>query len=339
MMRIDRRGLLRSGALFGGAALLAGAAGRARAAGETLTLYNGQHRNTTEALVAAFTEATGTKVTIRNGESSELASQLAEEGSRSPADVFFSEQSPPIAALANKGLLTPIDAATLKQIPAAYAAADGTWAGGTMRTRVIGYNKAMIGEGDLPTSILDVATPKFRDKVAYVKRDGFQEQVMAIARLKGREAALAWLRGLKENGRSYSGNRVAMNAVENGEIAMCLVNNYYWFAVAKEKGPEKMASALHYVAPTDPGALLNVSPAGILKSSARQALGQSFLAFLVSEKGQAAMVTTVAEYPTRPGIRSPYALAPLDLFRSGVTPAEIGDATDAYALIREAGLS
>ncbi|MBV9653921.1 MAG: extracellular solute-binding protein, partial [Acetobacteraceae bacterium] len=217
-------------------------------------------------------------------------------------------------------------------------AADGTWIGATVRTRVIGYNKKMAAPGDLPASILDVATPRFKDRVAYAKGDGFQEQIMAIVRTEGRDAALGWLKGLKENGRSYNGNRAAMNAVENGDIAMCLTNNYYWYSMAREAGAEKLNSALHFVAPTDPGALLTVSAAGILKSSAKAALAQRFLAFLVSDKGQAAMVDTVAEYPVRAGVTSPYPLAPLDRFRAPVTPGQLGDASEAYALEREAGL-
>ncbi len=312
---------------------------RGLAAGDdVLTLYNGQHRRTTEALVQAFSQATGVRVTMRNAESPELASQIVEEGAHSPADLFFSEQSPPIASVGEKGLLAPIDAATLKQIPSAYAAKDGTWIGATMRTRVIGYNKKMIGQADLPSSILDVATNRYKGRVAYVKQDGFQEQIMAIARIKGRAAALDWLKGLKANGVSYNGNRVAMDAVENGEIAMCLTNDYYWFSLARETGADKLNSALHYVAPIDPGALLSVSAAGMLKSSRKQELAQRFLAFLVSEQGQKAMIDTVAEYPTRPGLTSPYPLPPLDRFRAPVTPAEIGDASEAYALEREAGL-
>ncbi len=336
MATIDRRTLLGTGAVFAGAALFSRQGYAAQ--GDTLTLYNGQHRNTTEALVRAFTDATGVRVIMRHAESPELASQIVEEGEHSPADLFFSEQSPPIASVGNKGLLAPADPATLKQIPAAYAAADGTWIGATMRTRVIGYNKKMIAAADLPSSILDVATPRYKGRVAYVKQDGFQEQIMAIVRIKGRAAALDWLKGLRENGRSYNGNRVAMDAVENGEIPLCLTNNYYWFSLAREAGPDKLHSALHDVAPTDPGALLSVSAAGILKSSRKQDLAQRFLAFLVSEKGQTVMIDTVAEYPTRPGLTSPFALPPLDRFRANVTPAEMGDASEAYALEREAGL-
>ena len=74
----------------------------------TLTLYNGQHAQTTKALVAGFLESTGIAVTVRNGSSAQLASQISEEGDRSPADVFFSEESPPLVSLASKQVLARI---------------------------------------------------------------------------------------------------------------------------------------------------------------------------------------------------------------------------------------
>lgn len=330
--------MLRGGSALGATALLAGLGRRANAATETLTLYNGQHRSTTEALVAAFTKATGVQVTVRNAESPELASQLVEEGARSPADLFYSEQSPPIASLQEKGLLGKIDETTLKTIPAKFSAKDGTWIGGTVRTRMITYNKKLVADADLPKSILDFGTPALKGRFGYVKGDGFQEQVMAIVVIKGRDAALTWLKGLVAYGRSYNGNRIASTAVENGEIAMALSNNYYWYSLAREKGADKLNSAVYSFPGNDAGNIFNVSAAGMLKSSKNQAAAQRFLAFLVSKPGQEAMIDTTAEYPVLSGLTSPFHLPPLTNFQAAVTPADMGSASEAYALMREAGM-
>ena len=327
--------------LAGGAASIAlmSSAGVSRAQSTgVLTLYNGQHRQTTESAVDAFTKATGIKVTIRNGDSSQLANQIIEEGARSPADVFYSEQSPAIVALDEKGLLLPASPEALAQVPPQFVSANKTWIGISMRARVVVYNKAMITEDQIPHSILDFATPAWKDKVGYAGRDGFQEQIMAIVKLKGRDAALAWLKGLKQYGRLYNGNGAAMNAVENGEIATALINNYYWFGMAKERGEDKMKSALHYCDKGDPGALVNISPAGILRTSAHADLAQKLLAFLVSEEGQKAVVGPYAEYPVRPGIQSPFKLKPLDEIGGVVVASDVGNAQLAYDLEREAGL-
>ena len=203
MYTIDRRTLLRGTATLA----LAASARPVWAAEDTITLYNGQHRATTEALVAAFTTTTGIRVVMRNAESPELASQIVEEGNRSPADLFYSEQSPPIASLAERGLLAAVEPATLKSIPTRFSDQGGAWIGATVRTRVVTYNRKLIEPAALPKSIMDFATPALAGKFAYVKQDGFQEQIMAIVLIKGRNAALDWLKGLRQYGRSYNGNR------------------------------------------------------------------------------------------------------------------------------------
>ena len=177
----------------------------ARAGGE-LNLF-GWSEYIPQTVLDGFTKETGIAVDLRNGESSQLAGQIGEEGANSPADIFYSEQCPPIAYVAEKGLLEKIDASTLQQIPAAYAAKDGTWIGATIRGRVIAYNKKLVQPSALPKSILDLKSPEYKGKFAYAIRDGFQEQIMAILVLKGRKEALDWLRGVKANGVLYSGNR------------------------------------------------------------------------------------------------------------------------------------
>jgi iron(III) transport system substrate-binding protein len=333
---MNRRTVLRAGVALGSVAFFG--IGRAHADQASLTLYNGQHRATTEALVAAFTSETGIKVVTRNAESPELASQIIEEGARSPADLFFSEQSPPIASLQEKNLLAAIAPATLALIPARYAAKDGTWIGANARTRVITYNKKMVTPDGLPKSILDFATPAFAGKFGYVKQDGFPEQVMAIVHIHGRAAALQWLKGVKQYGRLYNGNRIASTAVENGEVAMALSNNYYWYSLAREKGAANLNSALYSPPGADAGNIVNLSAAGQLKTSRNPQAAQRFLAFMLSRTGQQAMMATSAEYPVIDGLVSPYNLPPLTDFTAPVTPADMGSATEAYALEREAGL-
>lgn len=342
MVKFDRRTLLRNGIVLGSTAIFGSQIMRlAQAQQQTLTLYSGQHAQITTELVNAFTKATGIKVETRKGGSAQLANQIIEEGARSPADVFYSEDSAPVVKLADKGLLAPVDPASLKQVRPGYAAKDGTWTGVTARCRVVAYNKKMIKESELPPSVLDFATAKWQDRVAFVPTSGsFQQQIVAIKLLKGRPAALEWLKGLKKYGRIYNGNMAAMRAVERGEIATALVNDYYWFAVAREVGAENMQAALHHIGHQDPGALVIVSAASILKTSKNQALGQKLLAFMVSAEGQKAITATTAEYPLRPGIQSPFALKPFDqIDPPRITPAELGDAADALALRREAGLA
>ncbi|MGA0532531.1 extracellular solute-binding protein [Hansschlegelia sp. KR7-227] len=341
MSLFDRRALLRTGASLGAAAVVPAGLATPAGAAETLTLYNGQHAEPATAVVQAFMNATGVQVAIRKGGSAQLANQILEEGAASPADVFFSEETAPVAMLAARKLLAPVDPATLAALPPQYAARDGSWVGITARCRVVAYDMRQIAPGELPASVLDFATPAWKGRVAYVPTSGeFQSQALAIDKLRGRDAAIAWLKGLKDNGRVYNGNVAAVQAVQRGEIATALVNSYYWFSVADEIGEENMRCQLHYLGHKDPGALVTLSAAGALASSRKPELAQRFLAFMTGEAGQQAIVDAVAEYPVRPGVVSPYKLKPIgELDPPDVAPDDVSDGAAALALQREAGLA
>src|SRR5580693_9651822 len=95
----------------------------------TLNLYSAQHEQTVDLLTKAFTKETGIDVKVHAGEAPELASQLVKEGASSSADVFFTENSPELELLSEKGLLTKVAPATLASVPAADSGSNGDWVG------------------------------------------------------------------------------------------------------------------------------------------------------------------------------------------------------------------
>ena len=304
-----------------------------------LTLYNGQHKEIGEAIAQAYEAKTGIHVNVRKGSSNQLASQVMEEGQRSPADVIYTEESPPLNNLGEQGFLAKIDDSTLDMLPPDYVAKDGSWMGVTARVRVVAYNPKLIDEKDLPETVLDFAEPQWQGKVGFVPTSGaFQEQAVAIIKLHGREAAEEWLTGLRAFGKTYTNNMVALKAVENGEIATVLVNNYYWFALQREKG--QLDSKLHYFSNGDAGGLITISSAAALKSSKHPREAQALLAYMASEEGQRVITQTTAEYPLHKGMVSDRGLKPFDELQApAITPADIGNAEDALDLERDVGLN
>ncbi len=305
----------------------------------TLTLYNGQHEATGRAVAEAFQAKTGIKVLIRKGGGGQLANQIAEEGARSPADVIYTEEAPPLVKLASAGLLAKVDADTLAQVDPSFSDSQGQWLGITSRVRVLAYNPKLVSEAELPKSVLDVAAPEWAGKIAFVPSSGeFLGQTAAVIRLNGREAAEEWLTGLKAFGATYTNNVVAMKAVENGEIGAALINSYYWMALKKEKG--ELNSKLHYFADGDAGGLASVSGAAVVKASKHPKEAQQFLAFMVSEEGQRAILSQSAEYPVNKAVPADPLLKPYDQLKPpALSAAEIGLAEDALELQREVGLN
>ena len=101
-----RIAVLASLALAGG--LLAACGGSSSASGQSITLYNVQHVQTTDSLVAGFEKATGITVNVRSDDEDTLADEIVTEGGQSPADVIYTENTPAVQYLDNKGLLAKV---------------------------------------------------------------------------------------------------------------------------------------------------------------------------------------------------------------------------------------
>ena len=281
--------------------------------GGTLTLYSGQHEQTTQALVKDFTKKTGIEVRIRSGEDTELASQVAAEGSASPADVFFAANSPALTQLSQKGLLAKADQSTLNKIPPRYNSPSGTWAGITGRAVVLTFNSSMVQKGKLPGSIMDLSRPEWKGKVAISKEADFIPVVTAVRLIEGPSAAKQWLEGLKRNAEVYNDNEGVLKAVNDGQVATGILNNYYWFRQAEEVGAKNMNAKLYYFGNQDPGALLVVSGAGVLKSSDNPKPARKFVDYLASKDAQRVIANSTSyEYTLNPEVQRNPKLKPLD---------------------------
>ncbi len=338
--------LVCAGLITGGACVApAGCGGGSGAGGKgTLVIYSAQHPETTAAIVAAFTKQTGITVKLRNGDEDVLTAQLEQEGSRSPADVFFTENSNWLQQLDDKGLLAGVDGATLARVASRDNAADGKWLGVSGRYSVIIYNPSKISASQLPTTALALADPRYKGKVELSPAEtDFWPLISSIIRAYGRQAALAWLRGLKTNAGSDDhtpDNETLVGDINKGDAAMGLINHYYFFRIRSEADAGSFHAKLAWFAPRDSGFVEDISAAGILKSAPHTAAAQTFLAFLVSRAGQTVIAHSASfEYPLVSGVAPNRALPPVrTLEPNPITPAQIGTGTDARDLLRQVGL-
>jgi iron(III) transport system substrate-binding protein len=323
-------------------ACLSGAWTWSSASAASLVLYNAQHEQTVNRLVAGFEKATGVQVKVHSGDGPEIANQIIQEGAASPADVFFTENSPEIAVLDEKGLLAKVDSATLAQVPAKYNAPDGNWVGVLAREDVLAYNPSLIAKNKLPKSLLDLADPAWKGKVAIAPGDNdFLPLVSAVIVTHGQAAALAWLKGLKQNAQIFDDDEGVVAAVDRGAVATGIINNYYWARLRAEQGPAKTHSDIYHFSHGDVGGLINISAAGVLKTSKDPQDAQRFLAYLVSKPTQEMLAnnTVVFEYPLHPGVAPNPVLKPFkQLQPPSVSVAQLGDDSQVLGLLHQAGL-
>ncbi len=327
-----------------GATMLSGCAALAlRPGGSDLVLYNGQHTETTDALVAAFERATGIQVSIRSNDEDVLAEQIVNESSGAQPDLVYTENTPVLEFLEHRHLLAGVNPTTLHEIPSRYDSPGGYWLGVSARVSVLVFNTGLVERSELPRSILDLASPAWRGKLAIAPQEtDFQPIVTAVEHAYGKKAALRWLEGIRSNSQAheYQDNEALTAAVNSGQAAIGIINHYYWYRLRSEIGAGSMHSAIADFAPGDPGYVVDVSGAAILRSTHDMRDAQRFLAFLASPEGQHIIALSDSfEYPLRPGIRAARALPPFAGLRPyPITLAQLGDGGEAVFLMRRAGM-
>jgi len=306
----------------------------------TLTLYNAQHEDLMKLMVADFTKATGIKVNMRNGEDFELANQLVQEGAASPADVFVTENSPAMTLVDSKGLFVPVDDAALAQVPPQFAPSDKGWVGFAARSTVFIYNAEQVKAAALPTSIMDLAKPEWKDKVGISAAGAdFQAIVSAVLALKGEPATAAWLTGLKDNAKVYQGNGAVMKAVNAGEIQGGVIYHYYWYKDQAESGANSNNVKQLFFGNQDPGAFLSISGAGVIKSSKHPAEAQQLVKYLNSPAGQKVLADSKAlEYPIGNGATANKVLKPLSELSPPTVDVTTLNGPKVVELMQQAGL-
>ncbi|TFB52308.1 iron ABC transporter substrate-binding protein [Cryobacterium tagatosivorans] len=306
----------------------------------SITVYNAQHEELTQAWADEFTKETGVTVTLRNGDDAELGNQIVQEGTASPADVFLTENSPAMTLVDNAKLLAPVAAATLENVPEQYRPSTGNWTGIAARSTVFAYNPKLLSEEDLPASLLDLADPSWKGRwAASPSGADFQAIVSALLELKGEAQAKSWLAAMKENAVAYKGNSTVMKAINAGEIPAGVIYHYYWFGDQAGTGENSSNTKMHYFKNQDPGAFVSLSGGGVLGTSKNPTAAQAFLAFITGKAGQEILQTgTSFEYPVASETDANPQLVPLDeLEAPEVDPSKL-NSTRVTDLMTEVGL-
>ncbi len=301
-------------AVLAAALVLSACSGSSDSGKPALTLYNGQHEQTTALLVATFESRPASRSTSAPATRPTLGNQIDAGGLElARGRVLHGEHPRAGSAAAKKSLLAPVRPSTLAAVPAATTPRRATWVGVSARDSVLVYNTSQIAPAQLPSSILELAEPRWKGKLGFAPSEtDFQPLVTAIIKLDGVAAAERWLTGVKANGKIYPDNETVVAQVNNGESAFGLINHYYWYRLRDEVGKSGLHSALHYYASGDPGDLaervrrggaeVELPPgrrAGACWPSSSASAGQEMLAHSHSY-----------EYPLRPGVSPAPGLPP-----------------------------
>ena len=286
--------------------------------GREVTVYSGRTENLMGPTLEAFACETGTDVSVRWGNSTDLALLLAEEGDRTAADVFLSRSPGPVGFLESRGLLGTIDDDVLGLVAVENRSVSRTWVGFSGRKRVLVHNIDSVTGSDLPQSVFDLVEERYRGRVAIPATNGsFVDWFTVFRDLYSTPMATRWLDDMVANdARYYPNNRSIVEAAGRGEIDMGLVNHYYQYQEAAAAG-DRHRAANHDLADDDIGSLLIITAATVTADSNNTEAANDLIAYLLSEPVQRYFSQETFEYPLAAGVEPAEILPPLRALEIG----------------------
>ncbi|MEE1764781.1 iron ABC transporter substrate-binding protein [Streptomyces sp. SP18BB07] len=322
------------------------AAGTAEARARTdekITVYSGRSESLVEPVLRDFQEASGITVEVRYGDTAQMAAQLQEEGSRSPADVFLAQDAGALGAVAEKGLFAELPDEVLDKVPSAYRDEDGEWVGVTGRVRTMAYNTDQVPEADLPESVFELTEPEWKGKVGIAPTNGsFQAFITAMRVEHGDEKTEDFLAGLKANDAQIrEGNSQIVADVDSGRLASGLVNHYYVYELAKEEGTDvdALKARNHFFPNKDIGSLVNISGVGVLDKADDDTDVREFVDYLLGTQAQTYFAEQTYEYPLIDGVDAAPGLPSLSSLNTpDIDLNDLDDLATTIRMIKESGL-
>ncbi len=308
----------------------------------TLVVYSGRSEDLVGPIIEKFEEQSGITVKVRYANSIEMAAQLLEEGDRTPAQVFLSQEAGALGALRDADLLTSLPEAVTGAVDPHYNASDDSWVALTGRARVLIYDSEKLSADQVPADVHELTQPEWSGRVGFAPTNAsFQSFVTAMRVLEGDAAAEEWLNAMIANGaQTFPSNGPILEAVNTGALDVGLLNHYYWVVAAQEAGgPDAMRAQLKFGEPGTISALVNVTGAGILTGSEDSAEALEFVEFLVSEQAQAFFVEETGEYSLLPDAPSPADVPTLEELQGpDIDYSELADLEGTIALLQKVGL-
>lgn len=310
---------------FAGIAFAVGALTAFSVQAQEVNVYNSRHYNTDRVIYETFTKSTGIKVNIIEGNHDELIQRMKSEGASSPADLFITVDAGRLAAAAKEGLLAPVTSPALDaiKVPANLRDPNGAWWGLSSRARIVVYARDRV-KPEQVKNYEDLAKPEWKGRV--LTRSGTHPYSLAltasIIEAQGEEKTEEWVKGLVANlaRPPQGGDTDQIRAVAVGEGDLAIANTYYvgkLITSAKQEDRE-VAAKIGVIFPNQDnrGTHVNLSGAGVVKTSKNQENARKLLEYLLSPEAQRLFADGNMEYPVNPAVQPHPELVKLGTFKA-----------------------
>lgn len=300
-----------------------------------------------DGIYKAFTDKTGIKVNIIKASGEELMQRIKTEGAGSKADIFFTADAGNLYRAKEAGLLQPVKSAVLeKNIPANYRDKDNMWVGLTMRARVLVYAKDRVKPEELST-YENLTDPKWNGKIVARSSSNIYSQSMlaSLIEINGETKSKEWAQGIANNmaRKPEGGDRDQAKAVAAGIADVALMNSYYLGQMLTSKDPEEVKAAqtlgVFFPNQNTTGTHVNVSGAGLVKTSKNAANAVKLLEFLSEAEAQGTFAEASIEYPVNQSVEPSAILKAWGSFKKqDINLSKLGENNKrAVQLLNEAG--
>ena len=293
-------------------------------AAESVVVYSGRAERLIKPVLDHFEQTTGTTVQLLTAGSTELVNRLRAEKSRTPADVFITNEAGALELARNLHLLQPIAIPELATaIPEPFRAPDNSWIGLSGRMWVIVYNTKTVEPSNIH-SLLDLATPSWKGKLAIptANSEYLQAGASMVLAAKGEQTATQFLEGIRDNAGNevYGKNRQIVDAVAKGKVSVGIVNHYYIF---RHLGKDPEAPIAPLITDQDEGgmgSIMNVAGIGLTAHAKHLSPAKQLITFLISPTGQEMFTKINKEYPVNPSVNADPAVPQASTFRASTIP-------------------
>jgi iron(III) transport system substrate-binding protein len=208
-----------------------------------VVLYCAQDEEFAELVFDDFQKRTGVSIAphydTEATKSVSLYEELLREKDRPRCDVHWNNEILSTIRLQRLGLLEPYASPSAAPYPATAKAKDDSWHAFAARARVLLVNTKLVPEGERPRSLLELADPRWKDKVAVAKPQfgTTATQAACLFEVLGPEKAKEFYRGLRANARILAGNKPVAEAVGAGVVAVGMTDTDDAIAEVREGKP------------------------------------------------------------------------------------------------------
>ena len=264
-----------------------------------LTIFTSRQPQLLEPIIENFSQETGIKVNLLSGNAQELMERIDIEGDKSKADIFMTVDAGVLWQATERNIFSKTDSIILKDnVPSYLRDPDGQWFGLSKRARTIVFSNDQFSQNDF-SSYEDLANPKWKGKLCLrtskkvYNRSLIASMIDAYGLEQTQNVVSGWISNLATE--VFSNDTNALKAVSSGQCGVTIVNTYYLARLLDDSKYDNLE--LFWANQSGRGVHVNISGAGIVKTSKNKENAQKLLEYLSSNSAQDLYASANKEYP------------------------------------------